>query len=80
MTRSRHLPVQQTHQVELAMKMYESGRPIAAIATHLDTSYNNVRQRLIKEGVQFRPRGGRFLGSGSAHRLDVQYVAEYTCR
>ena len=37
-------------QVELAKKMYESGQ--------LDTSYNNVRQRLIKEGVQLRPRGG----------------------
>ncbi|MBN9212343.1 MAG: hypothetical protein J0I95_12625 [Microbacterium sp.] len=45
-------------QVELAKKMYESGQPIAAIATRLDTSYNNVRQRLIKEGVQLRPRGG----------------------
>ncbi|KQR86685.1 helix-turn-helix domain-containing protein [Microbacterium sp. Leaf179] len=45
-------------QVELAKKMYEHGRPIAAIATRLDTSYNNVRQRLIKEEVQLRPRGG----------------------
>ncbi len=45
-------------QVELATKMYEHGHPIAAIATRLDTSYNNVRQRLIKEGVPLRPRGG----------------------
>ena len=47
-------------QVALAKKMYESGRPIAAIATRLDTSYNNVRQRLIKDGVQLRPRGGSY--------------------
>ncbi len=45
-------------QVEVAKKMYEHGHPIAAIATRLDTSYNNVRQRLIKEEVQLRPRGG----------------------
>ena len=45
-------------QVALAKKMYEHGHPIAAIATRLDTSYNNVRQRLIKDGVQLRPRGG----------------------
>lgn len=45
-------------QVEVARKLYEHGHPIAAIATRLDTSYNNVRQRLIKEGVQLRPRGG----------------------
>ncbi|WP_394686153.1 helix-turn-helix domain-containing protein [uncultured Microbacterium sp.] len=47
-------------QVALAKKMYESGHPIAAIATRLDTSYNNVRQRLIKEGVELRPRGGSY--------------------
>ena len=46
-------------QVTLAKTLYERGRPIAAIASRLDTSYNNVRQRLIKEGVQLRPRGGR---------------------
>ncbi|WP_442922731.1 helix-turn-helix domain-containing protein [Microbacterium sp. T32] len=40
--------------------MYEYGHPIAAIATRLDTSYNNVRQRLIKDGVQLRARGGRY--------------------
>ncbi|MDI9890908.1 hypothetical protein [Microbacterium sp. IEGM 1404] len=42
-------------QVEVARTLHEHGHPIAAIATHLDTSYNNVRQRLIKEGVQLRP-------------------------
>ncbi|WP_442786076.1 helix-turn-helix domain-containing protein [Microbacterium sp. SL62] len=40
--------------------MYERGHPIATIASRLDTSYNNVRQRLIKEGVQLRPRGGTY--------------------
>lgn len=45
-------------QVEVARKLHEHGHPIAAIATRLDTSYNNVRQRLIREGVQLRPRGG----------------------
>ncbi len=47
-------------QVEVARMLYEHGHPIAAIATRLDTSYNNVRQRLIKEGVQLRPRGGSY--------------------
>ncbi|KTR95863.1 hypothetical protein NS220_04560 [Microbacterium testaceum] len=47
-------------QVEVARKLYEHGHPIAAIAARLDTSYNNVRQRLIKEGVQLRPRGGSY--------------------
>ena len=50
-----------THeQVTLAKTLYERGRPIASIATRLGTSYNNVRQRLIKEGVQLRPRGGSY--------------------
>lgn len=48
------------NQVEVARTLYEHGHPIAAIATRLDTSYNNVRQRLIKVGVQLRPRGGSY--------------------
>ncbi len=40
--------------------MYEHGHPIATIASRLNTSYNNVRQRLAKEGVQLRPRGGSY--------------------
>lgn len=47
-------------QVSKAIRMYGEGRPIAVIAEHLDTSYNNVRQRLIKAGVQLRPRGGSY--------------------
>jgi len=47
-------------QVEVARAMYEHGHPIATIASRLDTSYNNVRQRLIREGVQLRPRGGSY--------------------
>lgn len=47
-------------QVQVARSLYENGHPIAAIATRLDTSYNNVRQRLIKEGVKLRARGGRY--------------------
>lgn len=47
-------------QVQVARAMYEHGHPIATIATRLDTSYNNVRQRLVKEGVQLRPRGGSY--------------------
>jgi hypothetical protein len=57
-------------QVELAKKMYESGHPIAAIASRLDTSYNNVRQRLIEERVQLRPRGGRYQSPGSCPAVD----------
>jgi DNA-binding NarL/FixJ family response regulator len=45
-------------QVEVARTLYEHGHPIATIASRLGTSYNNVRQRLIGEGVQLRPRGG----------------------
>lgn len=52
-------------QIEVARKLHEHGHPIAAIATHLDTSYNNVRQRLIEEGVQLRPRGGSYRRLGS---------------
>jgi len=52
-------------QVEVARKLYEHGHPIATIASRLDTSYNNVRQRLIKEGVQLRPRGGSYRRPGS---------------
>ncbi|SIS13000.1 hypothetical protein SAMN05880568_2905 [Microbacterium sp. RURRCA19A] len=47
-------------QVQVARAMYEHGHPIATIASHLDTSYNNVRQRLIREGVQLRTRGCRY--------------------
>ena len=47
-------------QITLAKTLYERSQPIAAIATRLDTSYNNVRQRLIKEGVPLRARGGRY--------------------
>ncbi|GAB3148200.1 hypothetical protein GCM10027058_08420 [Microbacterium neimengense] len=49
-----------SEQVETARAMYERGHSIATIASRLDTSYNNVRQRLIKEGVQLRPRGGNY--------------------
>ena len=45
-------------QVAIAVEMYAFDQPIAAIATHLHTGYNNVRQRLIKAGTQLRPRGG----------------------
>lgn len=47
-------------QVESARAMYEHGHPIATIASRLNTSYNNVRQRLAEEGVQLRPRGGSY--------------------
>jgi hypothetical protein len=56
--------------VEVARKLYEHGHPIAAIATRLDTSYNNVRQRLIEERVQLRPRGGRYQSPGSCPAVD----------
>ena len=49
-------------QVAVAAEMYASGLPIATIAAHFDTSYNNVRQRLIKAGVRMRPRGGSHEG------------------
>lgn len=35
------------YQVKVAKTPYEHRHPIAAIAARLDTSYNNVRQRLI---------------------------------
>lgn len=46
-------------QVAVAAEMYASGLPIATIAARLHTSYNNIRQRLIKAGIQLRPRGGK---------------------
>jgi DNA-binding CsgD family transcriptional regulator len=50
-----------THeQVEMARMLYQHGQSIMAIATRLDTSYNNVRQRLVKEEVQLRLRGGSY--------------------
>ena len=49
-------------QVAAAAEMYASGLSIATIAAQLDTSYNNVRQRLIKAGVRLRPRGGSHEG------------------
>lgn len=50
-------------QVVFAVNRYRSGQPIQAIASQLDTSYNNVRQRLLKEGVALRPRGGTYSSS-----------------
>lgn len=47
-------------QVAIAKQFYAEKQPISTIAEHLDTSYNNVRQRLIKAGVQLRPRGGSY--------------------
>ena len=47
-------------QVELAVKQYEAGRSIAAIAAGFNTSYNNVRQRLLKKEVRLRTRGGTY--------------------
>ena len=63
-------------QVEVARKLYEHGHPITVIAAHLDTSYNNVRQRLIKAGVRMRARGGSYAhcelqGRGSVARADI---------
>lgn len=47
-------------QVEEASKMYVGGTSLATIATHLDVSYNGVRQALIRAGVERRPRGGSY--------------------
>lgn len=47
-------------QIEQASKMYLGGTSLAAIATHLDVSYNGVRQALIRAGVERRPRGDSY--------------------
>ncbi len=47
-------------QVQFAVERYEAGDSIAAIAAGLNTSYNNVRQRLPKKEVRLRPRGGTY--------------------
>ena len=45
-------------QVEQAVTLYSYGFSIAAIASYLDTSYNNVRQNMERLGIERRPRGG----------------------
>ena len=47
-----------TDQVEQAVTLYGHGFSIAAIARHLDTSYNNVWQNFERLGIARRPRGG----------------------
>lgn len=40
------------------VSQYEQGEAIAAIAVSAGVSYAQTRSRLVKAGVQMRPRGG----------------------
>lgn len=44
-------------QVREAAALYGNGKSFAAIAVHFDVSYNGVRQALMREGLNRRPRG-----------------------
>jgi hypothetical protein len=44
--------------ISRAVKLYEKGKPVRAIATELDRSYGWVHRVLIDSGVTLRARGG----------------------
>lgn len=47
-------------QLREAIRLYETGLSLQAVATRLGVSYNRVRQRFVKESVPRRPRGGSY--------------------
>lgn len=47
-------------QLNEAIRLYETGLSLQAVATRLGVSYNCVRQRFVKEEVPRRPRGGSY--------------------
>ncbi|XUK63971.1 Helix-turn-helix domain containing protein [Plantibacter sp. RU18] len=47
-------------QLNEAIRLYETGLSLQAVATRLGVSYNCVRQRFVKELVPRRPRGGSY--------------------
>jgi len=47
-------------QLREAIRLYETGLSLQAVATRLGVSYNCVRQRFVKESVPRRPRGGSY--------------------
>ncbi|NUJ88834.1 hypothetical protein HOW07_12535 [Plantibacter sp. MCCC 1A11337] len=47
-------------QLREAVRLYETGLSLQAVATRLGVSYNCVRQRFVKESVPRRPRGGSY--------------------
>ena len=53
--RSRRLT---NEQIQEAITLYESGWSLARIATHLDVYPESVRYRLVRAGVELRPRPG----------------------
>ncbi|MEF2255599.1 hypothetical protein [Microbacterium schleiferi] len=58
-------------QVEQAATLYSHGFSIAAIASYLDTSYNNVRQNLERRGIERRSRGGSRPAADRTHARTV---------
>ncbi|QPE04089.1 hypothetical protein IT882_12865 [Microbacterium schleiferi] len=69
----RRQPLAPEH-VEQAAALYRYGFSIAAIASYLDASYNNVRQNFVRLGIERRPRGGSQPVSGRVNHstLDEQ--------
>ncbi|WP_428844517.1 helix-turn-helix domain-containing protein [Plantibacter flavus] len=47
-------------QLSEAIRLYETGLSLQAVATRLGVSYNCVRQRFVKEAIPRRPRGGSY--------------------
>lgn len=56
--KSDPMTAEQDHEI---VALYQAGRSIAAIANRLQVSYASVRKRLIKAGVERRPRGGAYV-------------------
>jgi hypothetical protein len=44
--------------IQIAITLYESGKPLAAIEEQLEAPRESIRRALIDAGVTMRPRGG----------------------